>query len=142
MKTIQRRSQTELKINENILELISPNAEEPAIIQPIVENSRQKPLTIPKSSEFSFFGFRKRTKNEIAMDRIRNIEKFVLDKSAEIKEEFEELEDEFEQTSDVVKNLASRLCDFGHFSKNFRSQINSGRAGQNGRRARRRANVG
>ncbi|CBY12390.1 unnamed protein product [Oikopleura dioica] len=105
VKTIQRRSQTELKINENILELITPNPKEPAMIQPIVEKPTQKPLTIPKSSDFSFFGFRKRTKNEIAMDRIRNIEKFVLDKSAEIKEELEELEEEFKETSDSVRNL-------------------------------------
>ena len=113
-KTIQRRSQTELKINENILELITPNPEEPAPvvnrIQP-VEKPTSKPLTIPKSSKFTFFGFRKRTKDEIAMDRIKNIEKFVLDKSAEIMEDFEELGDRFKETSDSVKDLVSRLGD-------------------------------
>lgn len=45
------------------------------------------------------------------MDRIKNIEKFVLDKSAEIMEDFEELGDRFTETSDSVKDLVSRIGD-------------------------------
>ena len=100
-KTIQRRSQTELKINENLLELITPT--EPQKTEPPTVKPTRKPPVTPNERKFSFFGFRRKSNDEIAMDRITNMEKFVLDKSTKLKEEIEDLEEKFEETTSFVK---------------------------------------
>ncbi|CAG5087737.1 Oidioi.mRNA.OKI2018_I69.PAR.g11621.t1.cds [Oikopleura dioica] len=100
-KTIQRRSQTELKINENLLELITPT--EPQKTEPPTVKPTRKPPVTPNERKFSFFAFRRKSNDEIAMDRITNMEKFVLDKSTKLKEEIEDLEEKFEETTSFVK---------------------------------------
>ena len=110
-KTIQRRSQTELKINENLLELITPT--EPQTTEQSTVRPTRKPPVTPNERKFSFFGFRQRSKDEIAMDRITNMEKYVLDKSTKLKKEIEDLEEKFEETNSFVK--FSVFPNFGNF---------------------------
>ena len=91
-----------MKINKNLLELITPNPEE--VVEPPVEKPTPKPLTTPNPRKFSFFGFRRRTKDEIAMDQIQNIRKYVQENTHEMNEEFKELQEEMKETEEFVKD--------------------------------------
>ena len=55
------------------------------------------------------------------MDRIKDLEKFVIDQSSGIKEDFEDLQDEFKETSDSVKDLVSHYGNDVNFFEDCKS---------------------